>query len=406
MSQSIKLPCLRGRMGEWIYYVSLVKFTELAKRTSMVQEIHKNKELSRWIQREVSDRSGDIVAYLKEQPEHFFNSIICGIYGGKPKWQEIDVDEDNSQLTEEESDYFGKTFGILNLSGTEKIFAIDGQHRTAAIKQYVKEYDDLNENEIPVIFLAHEDSLDGEVRTRRLFSTLNRYAVPVSISEIIALDEDDNCAILTRDLIENVDFFKDKIKFSKTRSISPKESKSFTNIVLLYDIIAIIITNKSYSANVKLNGYDFKKFTTKRLDEEILKQNLKTVDEFIQLVIKTIPSLKTFFNGGNHVNRQDYGTNLIFRPIGQIVIFYFLKIAKQHNRFKKALQYLELDTFNLNNSSWHNVFIDKESATLKTDKARQILAIQLMLKRIKIPITSTKKETEFMINFGIDIKDI
>ena len=69
MNNSIKLPSLRGRMGDWFYYVSLLKFKELAKRTSLVPEIHKNEELSRWIQREVSNRSEGIMQYLENQPQ-------------------------------------------------------------------------------------------------------------------------------------------------------------------------------------------------------------------------------------------------------------------------------------------------------------------------------------------------
>ena len=44
-------------------------------------------------------------------------------------------------------------------------------------------------------------------RVRRLFSTLNRYAKPVSMRDIIALDEDDIIAIASRELIDNHPLF-------------------------------------------------------------------------------------------------------------------------------------------------------------------------------------------------------
>ncbi len=145
MNNSIRLPSLRGRMGDWFYYVSLLKFKDLAIRTSMVDEIHKNKNLSRWIQREVSNRSESIIQYLENQPQRFFNAIICGIYGGSPSWQELDIESNSIELSEEEQIYLGKTFGILTLNGDEKIFAIDGQHRTNAIKQYIENKGDVDE---------------------------------------------------------------------------------------------------------------------------------------------------------------------------------------------------------------------------------------------------------------------
>ena len=405
MSKSIKLPCLRGHMGDWIYYVSLLSFKELASRTSLVPDIHKNKELSRWIQREVSDRSGDIVSYLESQPQRFFNAIICGIYGGKPQWQELDLDEKASKLNEEEKNYLGKTFGILRLAGDEKIFAIDGQHRTNAIKQYLKTKDDIADEEVTVIFLAHKNSKEGEVRTRRLFSTLNRYAVPVSISEIIALDEEDNCAILTRLLMEEFDFFKEKFQFSKTRSMSPSNKTQFSNIVLLYDMITILLTDKSFSKNVKLPGHDLKHFTSKREKEELISEELEKLKIYFKKVFTTVPSINNLFEG-NVIDRKLNSTSLLFRPIGQMILFYVLKIAKLHDKEKQALNYFKKDDFKLTNKIWKKVFIDVEKKTLKTDKPRQLLAIQLICKKIGIELPMTVAEKTFMENFSIDISEI
>ena len=69
--------------------------------------------------------------------------------------------------------YLNRTFGILILNGEEKLFAIDGQHRTKAIKDALKEKPSIKEEEVAVIFIAHSESDEGLIRTRRLFSTLN-----------------------------------------------------------------------------------------------------------------------------------------------------------------------------------------------------------------------------------------
>lgn len=404
MSGVIKLPSLRGRMGDWFYYVSLLSFKELADRTSLVPDIHKNKELSRWIQREVSDRSEEIALYLKEQPQRFFNAIICGIYGGKPHWQELDIDSKNANLKEEEKNYLGKTFGILTLNGDEKIFSIDGQHRTKAIKQYLKDNSDI-EDEVTVIFVAHKNTREGEIRTRRLFSTLNRYAVPVNISEIIALDEEDNCAILTRWLMEDYDFFNEKFQFTKTRSMNKNNKIHFSNIVLLYDMVTIILTNKSFSKNLELPGFEIKKFTSRRQTESILNSELEKLKLYFNKVFNAIPSVKKYFEVGQ-IDRNSNSTSLLFRPIGQMILFYVLKVSQAHNKEKKALNYFAKDNFNLNHKIWKRVFIDTEKKTLKTDKPRQILAIQLMCKNIGIDLTMTKAEQEFFNNFDLNLNDL
>ncbi|MBI5328508.1 MAG: hypothetical protein HZB80_09530 [Deltaproteobacteria bacterium] len=84
-------------MGDWIYYVGLLSFNEVAKRVKLPKEIDKkfldeNLKLGDWIQREIDDdRIERIVRYLRNQEQRFFNSIILGIYGGNPLWQEIEL---------------------------------------------------------------------------------------------------------------------------------------------------------------------------------------------------------------------------------------------------------------------------------------------------------------------------
>jgi hypothetical protein len=57
----------------------------------------------------------------------------------------------------------------------------------------------------------------------------------------------------------------------------------------------------------------------------------------------------------------------------------------------------------LNNSNWNKIFIDAESGNLKTDKPRQNLAINLILKKIGINLPLTQAEENFMSNFDVDI---
>lgn len=397
MNNIKRFPCLKGRIGDWIYYVSLMSFKEISARTYLAQEIHKNEKLSNWIQREISDRSGDIVEYLKHQEQRFFNSLILGIHGGKPGWQEIDVNDSKTELSEEEKDYLSRTFGILTLTGDEKIFAIDGQHRVDAIKKLGKQSVAYNNEEVAVILIAHRNDAIGEVRTRRLFSTLNRYAKPVTLSEIIALDEDDNSAILTRNLMEDYDYLKSKILFSKTKSLSVNDKIHFTNIILLYEIIQIILTDISFSKNVKLEGDGLKEFTSKRYSEEVLNKYSDSLKVYFKMALDIIPSVKNFFITGT-INRSSRNTSLVFRPIGQLIFFYVLKIAKITGQEKEAKAFFKLDDFNLANPIWQRVFLDSETQTIKTDKTRQAIAIHLICDIIGVETKRTKKEKELLIS--------
>ena len=67
----------------------------------------------------------------------------------------------------------------------------------------------LGDDLVPVILVGHKRTAAGMQRTRRLFTTLNKTAVPVKKRDIIALDEDDVMAIIVRQLVENEQQFKD-----------------------------------------------------------------------------------------------------------------------------------------------------------------------------------------------------
>ena len=147
LHETLVLPCLRGQIGDWFYYVSVMKFKDVAKRVKLPEEIDKkytddNLKLGEWIQREIEPkRIKPLVNYIQNQNQRFFNSLVLGIYDGSPSWQDLKITNSNvyNESSEETQDYFSKTFGILTLSGDESIFAVDGQHRAIGIRRAVKE---------------------------------------------------------------------------------------------------------------------------------------------------------------------------------------------------------------------------------------------------------------------------
>jgi hypothetical protein len=409
----ISLPCLRGKMGDWYYYVTLLKFGEVANRVSLPKEIdsyYKNKEelkLGDWIQRDLEpNRTRNIVDYLKRQSQHFFNSLILGIYEGNPSWQDISVNtnKEYNDLDDNNLDYLSRTFGILNLEGTEDIFAIDGQHRAIGIREAVKEDAKLRDDEITAIFVAHKTTVEGKIRTRRLFSTLNRYAKPVSQSEIIALSEDNNCAIITRELIENFPLFKDKILINKNRSIAIENKNHFTNIMVLYDIVERLLTNKPVYG-MQVEGYDKNNYITTRIDDGKLKKDIKICQKHIKELFTSIHCLKRFFTTGN-IDRKLATTSLLFRPIGQNILFDAYKLSLKFQKEKDIILFFNKNTFNVKNKHWKKVFFDKKTGTILTEKSRQRYATLLILEAIGIPIKRTKKDIETYQNFGIKPSDI
>ena len=243
----LTLAALRGTFGDWTYYCVLLPLPILASRVSFADEIHKNKSLSNLIQRTLKGgakggRSKDIANYLKSQKERFFNSLVIAVYGGKPEWFPVRLAKDQTDMPEPpDSD---GTLGALRLGGGELLFAVDGQHRLAGMKRLVQEsakgnlphsFSDL----VPALFISHRT--DSPERTRRLFTTLNKTAVPVSKMERIALDENDAMAITVRRLVEEHPYFSGaRVAMNHTNNLGKDEAVAFTTIGNLYDVLRVI----------------------------------------------------------------------------------------------------------------------------------------------------------------------
>ncbi|HZY39397.1 MAG TPA: DNA sulfur modification protein DndB [Mucilaginibacter sp.] len=407
--KKIDLPCLRGKMGDWFYYVTVLKFSEVARRVKLPKEINakyddKNLKLSEWIQREIDDsRIDPIVNYLKTE-QRFFNSLILGIYDGKPSWHDIEFQLSDFAAQEEEIDYFSRTFGILSLTGAESIFAIDGQHRAVAIRKAVSNDKSLLNDEIAAIFVAHKATVEGNMRTRRLFSTLNRYAKPVSQAETIALSEDDNSAIITRRMVDNFPLFKTRILTTKNRAINPENVTDFTNIMVLYDMVRWYLTNTPIFG-FKLSGKPARAYSETREPENILLADQKVFEELVLRCVDEIGSLKTFFDG-KAINRKLRTTSLLFRPVGQNVFISVLKIAKEQKKLSEGIQYFGKGNFSLSNRLWAKVFFDANTSTIIPDKSRQRFATLLIVEHLGVPVKRTAKDKEILTKFQALIKHV
>jgi DNA sulfur modification protein DndB len=224
----MKIPAIRAKMGNWTYYVSTLSFQQVNDHVSKVdEELHRSESLKELIQRSITQNYLSIKNYILNQPELFFNSLVLAVYNDYPDWKEIEVKYDDEETFQ---------LGLLEFPGKHKIFPVDGQHRVEGIKAALADRPELADTKIGALFIGHSNDLLGMERTRRLFSTLNRYAKPVTMDDIIALDEDDSIAIVTRNLLEGHSLFTGKkVTKSKNKAIPTDDKNSFTSIITLYD---------------------------------------------------------------------------------------------------------------------------------------------------------------------------
>ncbi len=169
------LPALRGRIGDWAYYVCLMDLREVASRVRFARELHRSDRLSDIIQRGMSDHAGRIAQYLLVQQQRFLNSLVVAVYGGEPQFQEMSVRQTVPSTMGKVPELVEMNMGVLVLRGDERLMALDGQHRVRGIQLALESKPALGDEQVGVIFLGHASGTAGLQRTRRLFTTLNAY---------------------------------------------------------------------------------------------------------------------------------------------------------------------------------------------------------------------------------------
>ena len=335
-------PALRGLFGDWVYYSCLMSMREVTERLSFATEIHKSQKLSEWIQRKLKGkRSKEISDYLLAEKQRFFNSMVVAIYAGDPAWhgfshlkpvsKDIDLDDVPDDIE--------ASVGFLSFVGDEKMFAVDGQHRLAGMKEAIKKNAKLGEDEVSLVVVAHKTTQAGVQRTRRLFTTLNKTAVPVGKGEIIALDENDVMAIVTRHLVENDEKFSDdRIKFSQTDNLAV-DATELTTIGNLYDVLKVVFVKCGAVKSVR-------ELQTVRPDEKAIDAYVALAKRFFDGLASQFTELDEYFSASaakaRHVvakYRDKKGGHILFRPAGMRLFAEVTgEVVKSGSDLQKALK--------------------------------------------------------------------
>lgn len=325
-SRRLVVPALQARMGDWIYYVAFLRMRDVAERISMAEEIHQTKSLNDWIQRRLRNRAPEIKDYLLSHQQRFFNALVVGVYGGAPQWYELDIRGNELLDVEDLPDYIEGVHGLLVLEGDTKLFAIDGQHRVAGIRAAIEASEEIGEEDISTIFVAHSNDTQGLIRTRRLFSTLNRNAKAVSQGDIVALDEDDVVAIVTRQVYGELPLLRDKVLLAQSKNMPVSDVQNLTTIVTLYEVLDILLPS------TRRGWKDFKKVRPK---DEIIEQYYDRAVDILQALTTHFEPLQELQNSAPSDQvaskyRSRAGGHLLFRPVG------FLMVARVVRRLQDS----------------------------------------------------------------------
>lgn len=350
-------------MGDWTYYVTTLTFEQVNQYVSRIDdELHKSESLKELIQRSITNNYKSIQEYILNQPELFFNALVLAVYDDYPEWREIEFRYDDIETY---------NMGILEFPGTHKIFPVDGQHRVEGIKAALKDDENLASQKITTIFIGHKNDEAGMQRTRRLFSTLNRYAKPVKMDDIIALDEDDSIAIVTRELLELFNLFTGKrVTKSKNKAIPDNDKHSFTSIITLYQCNKELLKQfrrdrKENNPNKERDKKSLSTYLKFRPDEEEIELFNNYCFNFWKDFLNNMSVLTHFISDENErleqpalaYRNKKIGGNLLFRPVGllptiQAAIEIHRRTDTDYENIFKALDQINMI---ISEKPWKNV---------------------------------------------------
>ena len=346
-------PALRSKMGEWNYYVVKMSARELADNVQLASAVYEENfldesiqlTLDEEIQRTLIDNrvTKEIAVYLKRQPYRFFSSIVVAALEGNPMFYPVEITEDPQFVIFRDDQRLNEAFGLLKFDGTQKYYALDGQHRLSAIKTLLGPPlsegtpEDFENDEFSVIVVipSQSDSNDTFIQKyRRLFTNLNRYAKKTDNATNITLDEDDTFAILTRKLITNNAFFKSPALRQKKSTRIKIKSKNlsvndphFTSLETLYEMNITLLKSRQRETTGwgpnNAEGEDEKLFKRFRPPEEYITDLYNELEMYWEKLLVEIPDfhkdpkqmrVHDLVDNGDSEDETDH---LLFWPIGQ-----------------------------------------------------------------------------------------
>lgn len=349
---TLALPCLRGIIGDWVYYSTIIPFSEV-NRIDNNHQIKEDIELDRWLQRELGSRVNNIREYLLKEDQRFFNSIIIGVYGEIPDWYSLDISILAKNYNVEVSENVSNSLGVLTLSGKEILFTIDGQHRIEGIKRAIAEdADRFEKDEISVIFVGHTDDEKGFIRTRNLFATINREAKQPTANDLAIIDETYAKNIIARQIYAEYAPLRNKIVLTPTYNLDRSEHKYFTNLLSLVEVNKVLI---------KISGYRQSRFSSPSIEQR--KRLFELVTEFYNFIFENIDEYKRYFQKNESLDKfrnasKGLPLNLVFLPIGLSFLAELYSFYKQAGKLDLLKRKINLLNFDLYEGHYKNIFFN------------------------------------------------
>lgn len=316
------IPALKGRLGNTTFYETTMKVADL------ILTVRPATDLDEWEGFSIEERmqrdpdlkriQNDLAPYIAKSPDRFFGSIIVLVYRGKLDWE---------SMTEFAKGVPGAykgglaRMGFITIDGVTLVI-LDGQHRWYALnavyqgKVTGEAAANIADDDVCVIFIEHE----SDIKTRRIFNVVNRYAKQTSRGDNIITSEDDGYAIVARSLLHDDEVFgrqtvghekKEFIEWKRTTLV--KRSLAFSTIGVIYESVKLILAQHGYAALDERS----------RPEDEAIAAHSELVKTFWETLMSRIAPYKQASEDITLMpdfRKDEEPTSLLFKPAGQIAL--------------------------------------------------------------------------------------
>lgn len=348
MDYIYRFPVVKGIQANHEYYIAMVPL-KMIRRLFPDDEEYVLPEYR--AQRKLNESRVPVISrYITDNRDSYVFSALAASIDGAFKY--VPISE-------------GLDLGTLEISMDAKFLINDGQHRKAAILDAIKEDPSLGDETISIVF--YEDK--GLTRSQQIFTDLNKNAVKTSNSISELYDSRDRMAVITRNVVNRVDFL--NLYTDKEKDILGKySSKLFT-------------LNTFYVANKTIVGRSSIDEKTENFIEDFWKSIAKNMILWNDLENRTITKVDL---RENYIATQA----IVIRALGRVGNYLYMN---QKYDIDHILQGLSTINWSRNASIWKLRAISTNGRVITNNKAAVLIGNVIKM-HLNLPLSQSENNFE------------
>lgn len=349
-----RFPVVKGIQAETEYYIAMVPLKMLSRLFPADDEEFVLPEYR--AQRKLNEARIPVISkYILDNRDSYVFSALAASIDGKYRFEESGKNSDT---------------GILEVSMDARFLINDGQHRKSAILAALKEDPTLGDETISIVFYTDK----GLMRSQQIFTDLNKNAVKTSNSISELYDSRDEMAVITRNVVWNIEFL--NTYTDKEKDILGKFSSSIFTLNTFY------LANKTIVG--RNPGGDSEKFL---LSFWILVcENMRQWQELQHKEITKVDLRENF------IATQ----SIVIQALGRVGNYLYSNQLDPENYLKK----LNEINWNRNSRQWYMRAVRKNGRII-TNKKASLLISNVIKQAIGIPLNEEEKCAEVALKKSI-----